>query len=454
MADNFETPAGSGGKTFASDEIGGIDFPRVKLIHGENNTNDGDVSSANPFPVTDAAGAALLTTIDADTSAMVVDLAAIEVLLTGIDTDTDAIKTDAAAIEVLLTTMDGRLATIDTDTGAIATSAASIDGKITACNTGDVTVASSALPTGAATETTLAAIAGYLDTEVQAIVTAIQLIDNTISGNEMQVDIVSSALPTGAATEATLSTLSGKITACNTGAVVISSGTVTANAGTNLNTSALALEAGGNLAAIATDAAAIEVLLGTIDADTSALAGAVAGTEVQVDIVASLPAGTNAIGKLAANSGVDIGDVDVLSLPALAAGTNLVGKVSAGTDLTSAYDGTTALTIKRATGVATAENANTMIAAVADKQIRVLALSLIATSTTAVTVYVYNGDNMLLGNDTNMLTLDMDGVGGPAGLVLPWNPGGWFQTDTNNEALAIDLSAATPVVWAVTYVEV
>lgn len=41
-------------------------------------------------------------------------------------------------------------------------------------------------------------------------------------------------------------------------------------------------------------------------------------------IDAALPAGTNAIGKLAANSGVDIGDVDVLTLPnvTLAAGTN------------------------------------------------------------------------------------------------------------------------------------
>lgn len=37
-------------------------------------------------------------------------------------------------------------------------------------------------------------------------------------------------------------------------------------------------------------------------------------TEVQCDIVGSLPAGTNAIGKLAANSGVDIGDVDVTSV--------------------------------------------------------------------------------------------------------------------------------------------
>lgn len=47
-------------------------------------------------------------------------------------------------------------------------------------------------------------------------------------------------------------------------------------------------------------------------------------TEVQVDVVGSLPAGTNAIGKLAANSGVDIGDVDVLSI---AAGDNNIGNV-------------------------------------------------------------------------------------------------------------------------------
>ena len=37
---------------------------------------------------------------------------------------------------------------------------------------------------------------------------------------------------------------------------------------------------------------------------------------VQVDVVAALPDGTNAIGKLAANDGVDIGNVDVASQPA------------------------------------------------------------------------------------------------------------------------------------------
>lgn len=40
-----------------------------------------------------------------------------------------------------------------------------------------------------------------------------------------------------------------------------------------------------------------------------------------------LPTGANAIGKLAANSGIDIGDVDVTSLPALVAGAAIIGKV-------------------------------------------------------------------------------------------------------------------------------
>jgi len=41
---------------------------------------------------------------------------------------------------------------------------------------------------------------------------------------------------------------------------------------------------------------------------------AISGSEMQVDIVAALPAGANSIGTLGANSGVDIGDVDVTSI--------------------------------------------------------------------------------------------------------------------------------------------
>lgn len=57
----------------------------------------------------------------------------------------------------------------------------------------------------------------------------------------------------------------------------------------------------------------------------------VSGSEIQADIVGALPSGTNAIGKLAANSGVDIGDVDVTSLPAYTtpASGELAGSASA-----------------------------------------------------------------------------------------------------------------------------
>lgn len=58
-----------------------------------------------------------------------------------------------------------------------------------------------------------------------------------------------------------------------------------------------------------------------------------AGINIGTVDVASLPslvlaAGTAAIGKLAANAGVNIGTVDVASLPALPAGTNAIGAVT------------------------------------------------------------------------------------------------------------------------------
>lgn len=55
---------------------------------------------------------------------------------------------------------------------------------------------------------------------------------------------------------------------------------------------------------IIADTAAMETLLGTIDADTSSLAGCVGGTEVQVDVVAALPAGDNNIGNVDVASSV------------------------------------------------------------------------------------------------------------------------------------------------------
>lgn len=70
---------------------------------------------------------------------------------------------------------------------------------------------------------------GVTQAQLDAVKTALEILDNIVSGSEAQVDVVSSALPTGAATETTLA--------------------------------GVALESGGNLAAIATDIAAIEARL-------------------------------------------------------------------------------------------------------------------------------------------------------------------------------------------------
>lgn len=51
MSDNYVANSGSGGSTFGSDDISSVQYPRIKLIHGADGTNDGDVSSANPLPV-------------------------------------------------------------------------------------------------------------------------------------------------------------------------------------------------------------------------------------------------------------------------------------------------------------------------------------------------------------------------------------------------------------------
>ena len=50
MADNFVANAGTGGSTFASDDIGGTHYPRVKVSHGADGSAV-DQSLAAPAPV-------------------------------------------------------------------------------------------------------------------------------------------------------------------------------------------------------------------------------------------------------------------------------------------------------------------------------------------------------------------------------------------------------------------
>lgn len=166
---------------------------------------------------------------------------------------------------------------IKVDIGATTTSTPLVAGQTTAANSLPVVLASDqtlALPSGAATS----AKQDTGNTSVASIDTKTPALGQALAAASVPIVLTAAQLTTltppaaisGFATSAkqdtgntSLASIDGKITAVNTGAVVIASGTLTA-----------------------------------VTAITNAL-----------------PAGTNAIGKLAANSGVDIGDVDVTSVP-------------------------------------------------------------------------------------------------------------------------------------------
>ena len=54
MSDNTELNPGYGGDIYAADDVGGIKYQRVKLVHGADGVNDGDVATGNGLPVAPA----------------------------------------------------------------------------------------------------------------------------------------------------------------------------------------------------------------------------------------------------------------------------------------------------------------------------------------------------------------------------------------------------------------
>lgn len=128
----------------------------------------------------------------------------------------------------------------------------------------------------------------YVDTSNNLQVKDSQLAA-VISGSELQVDVISSALPSGAATESTVSTLNGKVTACNTGAVVVSSSALPTGGATS------ALQTSGN--------ASLTTLAGCVSGTTMTVsAGAVSTTATTLKGGVSV-----ADGATETTSGVDAG---------------------------------------------------------------------------------------------------------------------------------------------------
>lgn len=132
---------------------------------------------------------------------------------------------------------------------------------------------------------------------------------------------------------------------------------------------------------------------------------------------------------------------DAVALPA---GTALIGAVSASAETATVYSGTTALTPKFVTVVASASGVTNVLALVAAKKLRVLALQLTANAA----VNVKWQSHVTPTDITGLAYLAANG-----GYVLPFNPVGWFQTIAG-EALDINLSGAVAVGGSLTYVEV
>lgn len=171
---------------------------------------------------------------------------------------------DAIVAAGAVGTISAKLRRLTSDIGALLTAAA---GFATAAkqDTGNTSLAS-------------------IDGKITAVNTGAVTISAALpagNNNIGDVDVASSALPTGAATETTLAAAADSLS-------VLDDWDETDRAKVN----PIAGQAG------------VQGNTGTVSANTQRV---VLATDV------ALPAGTNAIGKLAANSGVDIGDVDVTS---------------------------------------------------------------------------------------------------------------------------------------------
>lgn len=284
-----------------------------------------------------------------------------------VEVSSSALPTGAATATKQDTIIAG-LVSIDGHIDGVEGSLTSIDAKITAVNTGAVVVASSALPTGAATaarqdtgNTSLASI----DTKTPALGQALAAASVPVVLTAAQITTLTPpAAITGFATETTLSTLNGKVTACNTGAVVLAAGTaaigkLTANSGVTIG--AVEIAAAQTIAvtnagtfAVQVDGAALTSLqllddaVATTGSAITTKGFAVSGTdgtnarvlktdssgELQVDVL-TLPtlANVTTVGTVSSVTAIanalpagnnNIGDVDVASI---AAGTNYIGRV-------------------------------------------------------------------------------------------------------------------------------
>lgn len=311
MADNtvLSTNVGTG-DTIATDDIGGVKYPRTKLVIGADGTNDGDVSSANPLPVDLGANNDVTLATLPDTSAG--DLAAIRASLGGTLTVGSHAVTNAGTFAVQV---DGtaltRLTDIETNTNYGAVTGGGVEASalrvtIASDSTGVISIDDAG---GSITVDGTVAISGTVTVGSHAVTNAGTFAVQAAQSGTWNVTNISGtvSLPTGASTLAEQQSQTALL-----GTIDADTSTLAAvTTGVGLQTVPF-VDTGAGFVSLNVDGSGRTVVVGT-------------GTFA---VQSTLQTGSATIGKLAANSGVDIGDVDVTSLPSVTIGTWSAGTLT------------------------------------------------------------------------------------------------------------------------------
>jgi len=230
----------------------------------------------------------------------------------------------------------------------------------------------------------------------------------------------------GTGTFAVQAAQSGTWTVTGAGGTFPVTGTVTANAGTNLNTSTLALESGGNIASLNTK--------------TPALGQALAAASVPVVLTAAQLLTLTPLTTITTVTTVSALTSITNALPA---GTNLLGSVAVGQQVNAMFNGIAAVTPTCLQFSASSPGTTTIIALSAGKKIYVLRWRVCASA--AATVNLQSHTTTTLATGTQYLPAFGSGGGAycPAGIMIT----------ASGEALDLVFSGTGPISGELTYVQ-
>lgn len=263
-------------------------------------------------------------TVEASLSAGTNNIGDVDILSVPAPLSTSGGGTEATALRVTIASDSTGVISVDDNGGSL-----TVDGTIAATQSGtwDITNISGtvSLPTGASTSANQTTIIGHLDgvegllTTIDGdtgnISTKIDTLAGAVSGTEFQVDVIT--MPT-----VTIQDGAGSITVDNNGTFAVQA-TIASGATSIAKAEDVAsADADVGVPAMAVRKATPANTSGT-DGDYEMLQMSAGRLWTSTVIDTALPAGTNGIGKLTANSGVTIGAVEIAAAQTLATVTSL-----------------------------------------------------------------------------------------------------------------------------------